>query len=99
MKIINYNSIVNIYFEIMDKEYFGLNKHQAAKIIGCRPRTLKSYRAQGLLQEGIHWFRINCRRITYNSYLLQDWVVNRYNWIQHEKAIENFLISLPSYEN
>lgn len=40
-----------------------INKQDAAKLIGCTPRTLKSYRDNGIFEEGIHWFRINSRRI------------------------------------
>ena len=82
----------------MNISLYSVDKHEAAKIIGCKPRTLKSYRDSGLLQEGIHWFRLNSRKITYNSYLLFDWTVNRCNYIEHEKAITKFLTSLPSYQ-
>ena len=79
-------------------EYNFVDKHTAAQIIGCKPRTLKSYRDQGLIEEGIHWFRLNSRKICYNANLLQDWVVNKYNTIEHERAIEKFLKSLASYQ-
>ena len=83
---------------MINKLQYSVDKHEAAKIIGCKPRTLKSYRDSGLLQEGIHWFRINSRKISYNPQLLLDWKVNRYNFVEHEKAIAKFLTIIPSYQ-
>ena len=81
----------------MNTLFHSVNKHDAAKILGCKPRTLKSYRDSGLLQEGIHWFKINSRKILYNPYLLNDWKINRYNFIEHEKAIEKYIIDTTKY--
>ena len=38
-----------------------------ATVIGLSHHTLKRYRLQGILIEGIHWIRVNPRCIRYNQ--------------------------------
>lgn len=77
-------------------EVIFIGKHEAAKLIGFAPDTLKKLRAKGILREGIHWIRINSRCVRYNKVLLLDWVLNRGDPQAHERAIAAFLLSLPS---
>jgi hypothetical protein len=73
-----------------------IDKYQAAKLTGLSVDTLKGYRLQGLLQEGIHYVRVNSRVIRYNAQLLQDWLTNRYDSVAHQRAIEIYQASLLS---
>ncbi|MEM6432604.1 MAG: hypothetical protein AAF773_01910 [Cyanobacteria bacterium P01_D01_bin.115] len=58
--------------------------------------TLKKYRLQGLLVEGIHWVRVNSRCTRYNLELIQDWLHNRQDPAAHQRAIEIYQASLLS---
>ncbi|MEO0984038.1 MAG: hypothetical protein AAFY20_00655 [Cyanobacteria bacterium J06639_14] len=58
--------------------------------------TLKRYRLQGLLVEGIHWVRVNSRCTRYNLELIQDWLHNRHDPAAHQRAIEIYQASLLS---
>ncbi|MBD2122894.1 hypothetical protein [Trichocoleus sp. FACHB-262] len=78
---------------------FGLvNKHEAARILGVSPETLKKYRLQpeSSLIEGIHYHVWNPRTIRYNPNLIADWGLNRAHPEQHQKTIEAYIASLPS---
>lgn len=81
---------------ISSEHFVFIGKHEAAKLIGFAPDTLKKFRAKGLLREGIHWIRINSRSVRYNKGLLVDWIVNRDDPQAHERAIEMFFMNLPS---
>jgi hypothetical protein len=64
--------------------------------VGLSKSTFKRYRLQGLWQEGIHWRRLNSRTVLYNLPLILDWIANQHNPHVHQRAIENYLTSLPS---
>ena len=72
------------------------SKQEASQYLNLSGTTLKRYRLQGLLIEGIHWVRINSRCIRYNLDLIQDWLHNRQGPIAHQRAIENYQASLLS---
>jgi tRNA(His) 5'-end guanylyltransferase len=72
------------------------SKQEASQYLNLSGTTLKRYRLQGLLIEGIHWVRINSRCIRYNLDLIQDWLHNRQDPIAHQRAIENYQASLLS---
>lgn len=72
------------------------NRTEAAALTGLSPHSLKKLRLSGRLTQGIHWVYITSRSIAYNRDLLLDWVANRSNPAFHERAIENYLASLPS---
>lgn len=78
------------------QEYVFIGKNEAAKLIGYAPSTLKKLRASGALREDIHWIRINSRSLRYNKILLLDWISNRNDLVAHERAVNAFLLSLPS---
>jgi Putative excisionase (DUF1233) len=59
-------------------------------------RTFSRLRASKTWEEGIHFFRISKSLILYNLPLIEDWIANSQHPEHHEKAIENFLASLPS---
>jgi hypothetical protein len=63
---------------------------------GLSVSTFKRYRLTGIWIEGIHWYRINSRLVLYNLPLISDWVANRMSPRAHERAVENYLRSLPS---
>lgn len=75
-----------------------VNKRQLSEQIGLSPETFKRYRLQGIWQEGIHWQKVNCRVTLYNLSLILDWIANRDNPQAHQRAIENYLYSLPSHQ-
>jgi tRNA(His) 5'-end guanylyltransferase len=58
--------------------------------------TLRKYRMNGGLIEGIHWIKFNSRCILYNLELLQDWVHNQNDQAAHQRAIARYQATLPS---
>ena len=72
------------------------SKQEAAQYLKLSGTTLKRYRLQGLLIEGIHWVRINSRCIRYNLDLIQDWLHNRHDPVAHQRAIEVYQANLLS---
>jgi hypothetical protein len=72
------------------------DKHEATKILGISQSTLKKMRLTAQLVEGIHWNRYSSRCVRYNVELLKDWAATRIDSGQHERAISNYLGSLPS---
>ena len=78
-----------------------VDKHEASKILGISPETLKKYRLQGssTLIEGIHYHVWNKRVIRYNPFLIADWGLNRNNPQAHQRTIEAYLKSLPSNQS
>ncbi len=58
---------------------------------------LRQLRQDGILTERIYWVRVpGSPSILWNVPLVIDWLVNGPDSPVHQKAIENFLISLPS---
>jgi hypothetical protein len=73
-----------------------IDKHAAAQIVGRSPWTLKKWRQNGVLKQGIHWVAPTPKSTLYNRDLLIDLVANFNTPEHHEIAIENFLAALPS---
>lgn len=73
-----------------------VGKRDAERLTGLSHETLKKYRFDGKLTEGIHFVRQNQRLVLYNAALLADWIQNRADPQAHQRAIDNYLISLPS---
>ena len=73
-----------------------VSKQEALQCLKLSSSTLKKYRLQGLLTEGIHWVRINSRCTRYNLELIQDWLHNRHDPVAHQRAIEIYQASLLS---
>ncbi len=73
-----------------------VGKGEAARCLNLSGATLKRYRLQGLLVEGIHWVRLNSRCIRYNLDLVQDWAQNRDDPAAHQRAIEIYRAGLLS---
>lgn len=73
-----------------------IDKHQAAKITGISPQTLKRMRLDGRLIEGVHWVAVNRLLVRYNKLLLEDWISSQGHPERHQAAIESFLASLLS---
>ncbi|WP_460192726.1 hypothetical protein [Thermosynechococcus sp. FA-CM-4201] len=67
-----------------------LNCREAASLAGLSRETLKKYRREKKLIEGVHYFRINQRKILYNAELLVDFLVNR-DIQAHLRKCEKFL--------
>jgi len=83
------------YFSPQNQAQF-VTKHQAARILGVSPHTLKLYRRNGTFQEGIHYVCWNSRVIRYNKALIEDWAVNCGDLTAHQRTIDNFLSALLS---
>ncbi|MEO0356477.1 MAG: hypothetical protein AAF268_16775 [Cyanobacteria bacterium P01_A01_bin.3] len=73
-----------------------VSKREAIQCLKLSSTTLKKYRLQGLLIEGIHWVRINSRCTRYNLDLVKDWLQNRHDPVAHQRAIEVYQASLLS---
>jgi hypothetical protein len=71
-----------------------VDKNKASEITGLSNSTFKRLRTSGKWRKGIHWTQLSTRTIRYNRELIQDWMNN--DQIAHERAIANFLESLPS---
>jgi hypothetical protein len=75
-----------------------ITKKQAADLTGFSPDTLKKWRLSGKLTEGIHWIRVgdSDRVVRYNEALLIDFLQNQSDCHAHQRAIGEYLASLPS---
>lgn len=71
-------------------------KQHLAQVTGLSPETFKKYRLSGVWIEGTHWQRINSRCVLYNLSLVLDWIANRSDPQSHQRAIQAYLVSLPS---
>ena len=68
-----------------------VTKYTISELLKLSPETLKKYRLDGRLVEGIHWIRVNPRVVRYNLPLVQDWFQNQSDPQAHQRAIENYL--------
>lgn len=60
----------------------------------------RQLRRDGLLPERIYWVRIpGSTNILWNVPLVIDWLVNGPDSPDHQRAVENFLASLPSSQS
>ncbi|MBE9135623.1 hypothetical protein IQ254_00100 [Nodosilinea sp. LEGE 07088] len=73
-----------------------VSKQEATQSPKLSGTTLRRYRVQGLLIEGVHWVRVNSRCIRYNLELIKDWLHNRHDPAAHQRAIEIYQASLLS---
>ena len=73
-----------------------VSKQEATQSLKLSGTTLRRYRVQGLLIEGVHWVRVNSRCIRYNLELIKDWLHNRHDPAAHQRAIEIYQASLLS---
>jgi len=78
-------------------------KRQVMSAIAISDTTLKVWRLGTETQspkliEGVHWVRNGRKQILYNVPLLQDFIANLGSPEAHERAIESYLESLPSYQ-
>ena len=79
------------------ESYCFVGPKVATERTGLSRSTLKRYRLQGKLIEGIHWIRLNSRTTKYNLTLLLDWIQNQMTAPgAHQRAIDNYLATLPS---
>lgn len=67
-----------------------------AMTIGVSISSIARWRKAGTLEEGVHYFKPGPTSILYNVELIYDWLANKHQPELHERAIENFLASLPS---
>jgi nitric oxide reductase activation protein len=71
-----------------------IDKHEACRLLRVTERSLARYRDLYWYQ-GIHYVK-PVQKILYNKTLLVDWMINRHDWMAHQRAIEIFQASLPS---
>lgn len=81
---------------IANQNYPFVDKHEIKKLIGYSDSTLKRYRTSGKLQKDIHWISVNSRSIRYNIVLVLDWFANVNDPQSHQRAIDNYLLSMAS---
>ena len=73
-----------------------VSKREAIESLKLSDTTLRRYRVQGLLIEGLHFVRLNSRCIRYNLDLVKDWLHNRHDPEAHQRAIDIYQESLLS---
>lgn len=71
------------------------NTQKTVQLCGLSASTLKRLRFDGRLREGLHWTRVT-GRILFCLPLLIDWLANQSDPAAHDRAIQNFLATLPS---
>jgi hypothetical protein len=79
--------------------YYFVGKREAEQLTGLSHETLKKLRLNGKLMEGADWVRQSSRSVLYNAPLLLDFIQNRCDQTAHQRAIENYLASLPSNQS
>ncbi len=79
--------------------YYFVGKREAEQLTGLSHETLKKLRLNGKLMEGADWVRQSSRSVLYNAPLLLDFLQNRNDRAAHQRAIENYLASLPSNQS
>lgn len=65
-----------------------VSKQELSQKLALSDVTLKRYRLRGEWIEGVHWKRVNCRRVLYNLDLIEDWLHNRHNPNAHQRTIK-----------
>lgn len=87
----------NYTIGLQAESYSFVGPKVATERTGLSRSTLKRYRLSGKLTEGIHWIRLNSRNTKYNLTLLLDWIQNQISAPNaHQKAVDNYLATLPS---
>ncbi len=76
-----------------------VSKQEALQYLHLSEATLKRYRSQGHLLEGIHWVRINSRCVRYNLELIQDWLHTRHDPTAHERVVRRYQATLLHNQN
>ncbi len=71
-------------------QYELIDKHEAASRTKLSDVTLKRYRLNGELIQGVHWEQINSRSIRYRSPLIEHWAQHRHDPAAHLAAIEAY---------
>lgn len=54
-----------------------IDKKKASEITGLSETTLKRYRLSGILEEGVHWIRLNQKNVKYNQEMLEHWLLTQ----------------------
>jgi len=81
----------------LDQIWF-VDKWEMSHLTGLSPETLKRYRLNGFLVEGLHWVRLNQRNVRFCAPLVLDKIQNQNFPELHKKAIENYQSLLLSYQ-
>ncbi|MGA7934970.1 MAG: hypothetical protein WCA35_15595 [Kovacikia sp.] len=82
---------------IRELEGFQVRPAEVKRSFFVSEEFLRKKRYQGILLEGVHYIRIGEHKgILYNRPLIIDWMINRRFPNVHQRAIDNFLASLPS---
>jgi hypothetical protein len=81
-----------------------LTSKQTCEQFSISRSTLKKWRIglgpiSPILIEGAHWYRIDGKDCRFNSQLIEDFLLNQNNPTAHQRAIENYLRSLPSSQS
>lgn len=74
----------------MSNVYPFVNKYKMAALLGLSEYTLKVYRAR-FWQEGVHFVRINSRKVLYNQRLCLNWLATRHRPELHAQFVEEYL--------
>jgi hypothetical protein len=73
-----------------------VQKRELSRHTGLSGETLKKYRDLGFFRENIHWIRVNSKLVLYNLPLILDWIQNVHDPDSHWRAVEAYLVALPS---
>jgi hypothetical protein len=84
--------------QIKEVDIWGIPTKNLQKTFGISPQFFKQKKRRGELLEGIHVFRLpNSQNLIWNADLLKDWLATGgLESPNHQRAIEQFLKSLPS---
>jgi hypothetical protein len=76
-----------------------VQKRELSRLTGLSGETLKKYRNLGFFRENIHWIRVNSKLVLYNLPLILDWIQNVHDPASHWRAVEAYLVALPSNQS
>ena len=78
-------------------QWAGVPTREMCIHAGVSADTLKDWRVRGLLPRGIYWYTLpGSDRIIWIKDLVRDFLVNGGESPSHRRAIERYLVSLPS---
>ncbi|MEG3439968.1 hypothetical protein V0288_22765 [Pannus brasiliensis CCIBt3594] len=79
-----------------EPNYTFIKRKELTNTISISQSKIKELMRTGQWIEGIHFTRYSKRMNLFNVQLIRDWLVNHHDPLSHQRAIENFLATLPS---
>jgi hypothetical protein len=79
-----------------EQTYCFIKRKELTEQISLSQSKIKQLIRSGEWIEGVHFTRYSSRMNLFNLRLIQDWLANHHDPTSHQRAIENFLNTLPS---